>query len=149
MQTATAQKYLASDKVKRVGSQKPLNVKKESINLHSEPAAQSSNAASTTPASRQPAVGPKSTGNAPMRKIGTDHFYKPGNAASAPSQAQQPQQKSTVAKAGHFARYQSPQMKLSQGGITAKQTQGVPVATQSQASAGGAQSASVSAGRMI
>ena len=64
-----------------------------------------------------------------MRKIGSDQFYKPSNSTLTPSQAQL---QTSQTKTNSFQRYQSPQMKLNQGGITAKQTQGVPVATQNQ-----------------
>ena len=51
-----------------------------------------------------------------MRKIGADNFYKPPGSALTLSSGQS----ANVVKTNKFERYQSPAMKLNQGGITAK-----------------------------
>ena len=68
LQPASTSKYLASDKVKRIGSSRPLKIKQDNLQLNEN----HSN-------SGKPSIGPKSTGNVPMRKIGADQFYKPTN----------------------------------------------------------------------
>ena len=73
-----------------------------------------------------------------MRKVGADQFYKPPsttNSALTPS--------SNVVKTNKFDRYQSPITKLNQGGITAKQTQGVPITSNTAAAASSSLTASM------
>ena len=81
LQPASTSKYLASDKVKRMGSARPLNAKKDNSTINSNVGSNDNNNQGGHP-------GPKSTGSAPMRKIAPDQFYKQPTTSLTPSQSQ-------------------------------------------------------------
>ena len=111
LQSTNPSKYPVSDKVKRMSSARPLTAKKDSLPSNSN-----------TDDKSQPVVGPKFSGNAPMRKIVPEQFYKPPNASLTPSQSQPVGMEKNRDK---FERYQSPMIKLNQSSNngSAKQVQ--------------------------
>ncbi len=87
---ASTSKYLSSDTVKRMNSAKPLNAKKETGATVGSGEPISTKASDSMNKNIAGGAGPKLTGNAPLRKIAPDQFFKGAthNGQHTPNQAQ-------------------------------------------------------------